>query len=262
MIFNRERPSFEAANNVTVKRCFFAYEFATQYLHKDAHVFDIGCADGYGTSSLSPHCTKVTGMDYSQATVNVANSQYRHLPNISFVASKVPPLAIYSEKADVITAFQFIEHIHHRGAFIREVNRALKVGGTFICTTPNRKKSLARNPYHVFEYTFAEMEAEISSCFDEYTLLGLHGNDKVNAYYDQNRKWVHKALRLDVLGLHKILPSSLLYAPYNLLTSLMRNDLMKADNNVPDISTADFYLSEDNLDSALDIFVVARKKKD
>lgn len=262
MIFNRERPSFEAANNVTVKRCFFAYEFASRFVNKDAHVYDIGCADGYGTSYLSSFCSQITGMDYSKETVRQARHKYQSIANMSFVSSTVPPLSIYSEKADVITAFQFIEHIYKREDFMREVSRALKLDGIFICTTPNRKKSLARNPYHVHEYTFDEMKTEIGKYFDEFTLMGLHGNEKVDKYYRQNSMWVQRALSFDVLGLHKVLPSSLLYMPYNLLTSMMRNDLMKDNANTTQIDTQDFYLSEVNLDSALDIFVVARKKKD
>jgi len=31
-MFDRERPSFEDSNNVTVKRCFFAYEWAKSFL--------------------------------------------------------------------------------------------------------------------------------------------------------------------------------------------------------------------------------------
>jgi len=31
-MFDRERPSFEDSNNVTVQRCFYAYEFAKPYI--------------------------------------------------------------------------------------------------------------------------------------------------------------------------------------------------------------------------------------
>lgn len=260
MIYSQERPSLEAANNVIVKRCFYAYEYATSYLTSTSKVYDIGCADGYGTSYLSGFCGQITGLDYSKATVDIARSQFRHISNMTFEEASVPPLPIESETADVITAFQFIEHIHQRTEFVADVKRVLKPGGTFICTTLNSKKSLARNPYHVHEYTFAEMKEEISRSFDEFTLLGLHGNEKVNAYYHENQKWVRSILRYDVLGIHKILPSGLLQVPYNFITSIMRKNLLKENKSVTTIGTNDFYLSPDNLDEALDIFVVARKK--
>ena len=53
-MFDRERPSFEDSNNVTVKRCFFAYEFASEHV-KNKTTADIGCADGYGTQFLADY---------------------------------------------------------------------------------------------------------------------------------------------------------------------------------------------------------------
>ena len=44
-IHDRERPSFEESNNVTVKRCFYAYEWAEQFI-KGKRIADIGCGTG------------------------------------------------------------------------------------------------------------------------------------------------------------------------------------------------------------------------
>lgn len=260
MIHDRERPSFEPANNVTVKRCFYAYEFAEQYV-KGKRVADIGCGSGYGTVHLAKFAESATGVDYSAETLENSRKEYAHVKNLDFIHCKVPPIALPDASMDVVTAFQFIEHIHDRVEFIREVKRILKPGGTFICTTVNAKMSLARNPFHVYEYSFDAIEKDFRKVFSEVELLGLQGNDRVNKYYQENNKWVRSILKWDVLGLHKMVPSSWVTLPYNFLTSKMRKNLMETNPETLAIDTKDFFIQKTDLDFTWDIFVVATKEQ-
>lgn len=257
-MFDRERPSFEDSNNVTVQRCFFAYEFALPYIQSKVTA-DIGCADGYGTQFIAQHSLSTTGVDYSHETLADARLKHKHLSNLTFVQGSVPPLPLADNSCDVVTAFQFIEHIHQRQKFMQEVKRVLKPGGVFICTTPNIKMSIARNPFHVHEYTFEEMRTEASSVFDKIEIQGLQGNKIVNDYYTENAKWAKKILRLDPLGIHKLLPASWLVKPYNFLTSMMRKDLKNTNTDTLTIKSSDFFLTKENLDQTWDIFLVAYK---
>jgi ubiquinone/menaquinone biosynthesis C-methylase UbiE len=257
-MFDRERPSFEDSNNVTVKRCFFAYEYASAYV-KNKITADIGCADGYGTQFLADYSNKTTGVDYSNETVKIANEKHKNKTNLKFISSSVPPLPFEDNSLEVLTAFQFIEHIEDRLGFIKEVKRVLKPGGIFLCSTPNIKMSIARNPFHVHEYTFDEMKKEAGSIFDKIELYGVQGNSKVNKYYEDNAKWAKKILKLDPLGIHKILPASWLVIPYNWVTSLMRKNLKETNNTTLEIETSDFFLTQDNLDQTWDIFLKATK---
>jgi SAM-dependent methyltransferase len=257
-MFDRERPSFEDSNNVTVQRCFFAYEFARPYVAGKV-IADIGCADGYGTTYLADHCASVVGVDYSEATLQDAREKHRK-PNLTFKAGKVPPVPLDSASRDVVTAFQFIEHIHDRKGFIKDVYRVLKPGGVFLCTTPNIKMSIARNPFHVHEYTFDELRLEMEDAFDSVEVQGLQGNAKVNAYYSDNSRWARRILMLDPLGIHKMLPASWLIKPYNFLTSLMRKNLKETNTDTLGITTQDFFLTGQELDKTWDIFIIARKK--
>jgi len=257
-MFDRERPSFEDSNNVTVQRCFYAYEFAKPYI-TDKNTADIGCADGYGTQYLADFTTTTIGVDYSEVTITDARQKHAAKTNLTFKSGKVPPIPLETESVDVVTAFQFIEHIEQRKAFMEDVKRVLKPGGVFICTTPNVKMSIARNPFHVHEYTFSEMQKEASSIFSKIELQGLQGNETVNKYYDDNSKWAKRILMLDPLGLHKLIPANWLVAPYNFLTSLMRKNLKETNNDTLKITTQDFYLTKDNLDKTWDIYLVAHK---
>lgn len=256
---DRERPSFEDSNNVTVQRCFYAYEVAVEYV-KGKVTADIGCADGYGTQYLADYTHSTVGVDYSEKTVEQARQQHAAKKNLSFKSSSVPPLPLESNTYDVITAFQFIEHIHPRKEFLKEVYRCLKPGGVFLCSTPNAKMSIARNPFHVFEYTFDEMKVEMDAVFDLAEIKGVQGNAQVNQYYEDNAQWAKKILRLDPLGIHKKIPASWLVAPYNFLTTLMRKKLKETNTQTLNITTKDFFLTQENLDFTWDIFVVAHKK--
>jgi ubiquinone/menaquinone biosynthesis C-methylase UbiE len=257
-MFDRERPSFEDSNNVTVKRCFFAYEFAVNYI-KNKTTADIGCADGYGTHYLAGYSTHTTGVDYSEVTIQEARKKHASIKNLDFKSGKVPPIPLPDNSMDVITAFQFIEHIQSRPEFMKDVKRVLKPGGIFLCSTPNIKMSIARNPFHVHEYTFDEMNKEASAIFDSIELWGVQGNEKVNKYYEDNAKWAKKILRLDPLGIHKLIPASWLVAPYNFLTTLMRKDLKNQNQDTLGIETSDFFVTQDRIDFTWDIFLIAKK---
>jgi len=258
-IADYERPANVDYNNVTYQRCQFAYDhFAIPYITGKT-VLDVGCGHGYGTAEMAKHAADITGADYSAPTVEANNARYKAFSNLRFVQNKVPPLNFPNESFDVVTSFQFIEHLETRSEFIREAYRVLKHGGVLLLSTPNVKRSLARNPFHVHEYTFDEMKSEIGSVFKSFELLGLAGNEQVETYYQKNAEWASRILKWDIFGLHKILPASLLVKPYNFITNLMRKDLNKRVSASPSITSNDFYLRNTDLDATLDIFVVAKK---
>jgi 2-polyprenyl-3-methyl-5-hydroxy-6-metoxy-1,4-benzoquinol methylase len=253
-----ERPANVDYNNVTYQRCLYAYDFAIPYI-TGKKVLDVGCGHGYGTLHMSKYAADITGADYSSETVADNAMRYKEITTMHFVQNEVPPLKFETASMDVITSFQFIEHLERRLEFIKEAHRVLKPGGTLLLTTPNIKRSLARNPFHVHEYTFDEMKSEVASVFGSFELMGLGGNEKVTEYYAKNAAWANKILRWDIFGLHKILPASLIIKPYNFITNIMRKDLNKSVSASAQITVKDFFVQPNDLDTTLDIYVVAKK---
>lgn len=255
---SHERALKDEANNVTYQRCQYAYEFV-EPLIKGKNVLDVGCGLAYGTALMAESAASIVGVDYDQSVVDDNSQRYAHIKNLSFQRVTVPPLPFPDNSFDVVTSFQFIEHIHARKEFTKECIRVVKPGGKVYITTPNIKRSLARNPFHIHEYTFAEMSQEVGSLTQNFELEGLNCNEKVRKYYEENGKFVRSILKWDIFGIHKILPAKLVAAPYNLITSIMRNKLKDQVKTTTDITTKDFYLQKHDLDDTWDIYLTVGK---
>lgn len=255
---SHERASRDEINNVTYQRCQFAYEYALDFV-RGMKVLDLGCGLAYGTAQMAQQALEITAVDYDAKTISENQTHYKDLPNLKFTRASVPPLPFADNSFEVVTMFQFIEHINDRKKLLEECKRVLKNSGLLIVTTPNAIKSFARNPFHVHEYTFDEMKAELQNIFPGSELKALKGNDKVNEYYRQNEKMVRKIMRWDFLKLHRVIPASLLMKPYNWITTLMRKTLKKNVSQTIDISTSDFFLETSVLNEGWDIYVLAKK---
>lgn len=257
-VFHHERLDFSLSNTVNIQRCMFAYHFAKKFVANKS-VADIGCAAGYGTSLLASDAESVTGIDFCEKTIANARDNYGHHPKMAFATSKVPPICLPESSMDVVVCFQLIEHIEDQVELLKQVYKVLKPGGTFICTTPNAAKSIARNPFHTHEYSLEEMNSDAQKVFDSFTLMGLKGNHKIKKYYEDNSNLVSSILFWDFLKLHKLLPANWLVKPYNLLSSLVRYQLLLLNEESTQTNINDFYLSTDDIDNSLDIYLIAHK---
>ena len=119
-------------------------------------------------------------------------------PKGQFICQHIPPLSTLADNTyDWIITFQVIEHIENDDLFIKEIHRVLKPGGKVIITTPNKKLSLTRNPWHAREYLPKELQNLLEKYFNKLELKGVHGNEKVMGYYEENKKSVQKIMRWD-----------------------------------------------------------------
>jgi 2-polyprenyl-3-methyl-5-hydroxy-6-metoxy-1,4-benzoquinol methylase len=152
-----------------------------------------------------------------------------------------------------------IEHIQQDDLFVKEIHRVLKQGGKAIITTPNIKQSLTRNPWHIREYTAEGLAKLMRKYFAEVETLGVQGNEKVKAYFEENRKAVAKYKKLDIFGLEQRLPRWLLRIPYDILNRMNRKKLQQQNTGlVSEIHYSDYFLS-DRPDECLDLFYVGTK---
>lgn len=256
MFKTSEVTSYEiASDNVLNHRLFFAYLEAAKYVK--GNLLEVGCGTGKGIEVFSPLCESYTAIDKNTALLTHLGNKY---PQYRFIDAFIPPFkGIADESMDSLITLQVIEHIEDDHAFLKEVNRVLKVGAKAVIATPNKKMSLTRNPWHVREYMADELHTLLKKYFSEVDFGGVKGSEKVMEYHAQNRASVQKITRFDILDLQYRLPRQLLQIPYDILNRLNRNKLMKNDNAlVSSISLQDFALSA-NSEECLDLFAVVTK---
>jgi len=247
-----ERSSvLDPSEQVIYNRCLFAYETSRALIK--GNVIELGSGEGYGIRLLAPSADRYLAIDKFEPVLEASG-------NIEFRQMLLPSLAgIPDDSFDVAITLQVIEHIKNDKEFVSEIHRVLKKGGKLVVSTPNRLMSLTRNPWHVREYTGKQLSALLSGKFQEVTLKGVFGDDKVMAYYDRNKQSVRKIMRFDVLNLQYRMPRWLLKIPYDIMNRMNRRKLLKSNNGlVSGVTVDDFRLKEYN-DAAFDIYAIATK---
>jgi len=219
----------------------------------NGRLLEIGCGEGRGVDYLLPRATHYTAVDKNKALIKRLAGQY---PSSTFLQASVPPLPFDDKTFDTVVSFQVIEHIKNDHDFLQEIKRVLTPGGKAILTTPNGPMSLSRNPWHVREYTEAELTKLCSGLFEHVTVNGIAGNRRVMEYYERNKASVNKLMRFDVLDLQHRLPAAWLRIPYEWMNRINRNKLKhQSDELVRGITHKDYYLS-DSPETSLDLFCV------
>ncbi len=243
------------SDNPIHQRLLRAYSLAIPYVKGD--LLEPGCGEGRGVKLLSPLVKSYVALDKIQEVIDVLKPEY---PNVDFRQAVFPPFdGLGDASFDSLVSFQVIEHLKDDHGFLKEIYRVLRPGGVAVLTTPNIKRTLTRNPWHVREYTAEQLTSLASKYFDNVEMKGVAGNDKVMAYYEQNKKSVEKITRFDIFNLQYRLPAPLLRIPYDILNRMNRNKLNKANNDLVSDITEEDYLISNNADEALDLFLILRK---
>jgi len=255
-IYTTEITSEEiASDNPIHQRLFKAYVVAQDYVEGD--VLEVGCGEGRGIDLLTRKSHSFTAVDKIKPVID--RLQNKH-PSARLIAMNIPPLTGLADNAyDLVVSFQVIEHIRNDALFLREIHRVLKPGGTALLTTPNRKLSLSRNPWHIREYLPEELQKLAAKFFTQSEVKGITGNDKVMAYYEENKKSVKRFTRWDFFDLQHRMPASLLRLPYEILNRWNRNKLQSSGSELVKNIHHEDYLVTDDPTNALDLLLIVKK---
>lgn len=243
------------SDNPIHQRLFFGYYKAPDYV--GGNLLEIGCGVGRGTEILMDKSESYTAVDKNKDLLDELSVEY---PQAKFIFSNVPPFeGIGDNTYDSIVSFHVIEHIADHERFVEEIYRVLKPGGTALISTPNRNLRIARNPWHIREYTWQELKQLVSGAFENIEMKGISGGPKAMEYFDINKKAVNKIMKWDVLNLQYVLPSWLLAKPYEYLNRRNRDKLLDDNTKLALEITQDDYLLTDDLEGCLDLFFILRK---
>jgi 2-polyprenyl-3-methyl-5-hydroxy-6-metoxy-1,4-benzoquinol methylase len=244
-----------ASDNPIHQRLLKAYYLSMGYISGD--VLEVGCGEGRGVELIAPLAKSFTGIDKIDHVIDKLSKKQ---PEATFRQMIIPPFSGLKDDAyDVVISFQVIEHIKNDLAYLKEIHRVLKPGGKALITTPNIELSLSRNPWHIREYKSDELEMLAKRVFAQVEMKGITGNEKVMAYYDDNKKSVNQMMRWDIFNLQYRLPAFMLRFPYEFLNRMNRNKLKSGnDSLVSQIHHEDYLLSE-KPESSLDLFCIMEK---
>jgi 2-polyprenyl-3-methyl-5-hydroxy-6-metoxy-1,4-benzoquinol methylase len=244
-----------ASDNPIHQRLYKAYVIAKEYVSGD--VLEVGCGEGRGVGLLMPRAKSFTAVDKIEELVSSLQTKY---PSGRFLSMNIPPLKeLQTDSYDSIVSFQVIEHIQDDVLFLQEIHRVLKPGGIALLTTPNRKMSLSRNPWHIREYLPQELKNLAAKIFSSVEMKGITGNKKVMDYYEQNKKSVRRVTRFDIFNLQYHLPAAVLRVPYEILNRWNRNKLQVGDNSLVSTIHHEDYIVVDDATDALDLLLIVKK---
>ncbi len=132
-------------------------------------VLDVACGAGFGLAMLRQAGGRAVGMDLDGHALREA--QPIAGPRLAQANAMLLPLADHS--IDAVTSFETLEHVSDAAAFIAELRRVLRPGGTLILSTPNKDFGpQSNNPFHIQEFTAAELQALLCQAFGRVSIYG------------------------------------------------------------------------------------------
>jgi hypothetical protein len=141
--------------------------------------------------------------------------------------------------------------------FLRGLRERVGESGVLILTTPNRLRTISENPYHVREYTAPELKDLLSQVFGKVEITGVHGNSKVEEFEAGRARAVQRILRLDPLGIRKVLPQKVIHFAFAKLAKVVRRQARPSSQ--PDMAPEDFFIAPEPIDRALDLVAVCSR---
>jgi len=128
---------------------------------RNARILDVGCGDGLLECLLAKKmpATHITGIDSSKKAITLAAEKAReqNLSNVDFMISDAYKLPFSNETFDAVVSLDVIEHLDDTDAFLKELARVLKPGGTLHVGTPIRTPGMMFDALHAKEFSISEL---------------------------------------------------------------------------------------------------------
>jgi 2-polyprenyl-3-methyl-5-hydroxy-6-metoxy-1,4-benzoquinol methylase len=108
--------------------------FLLEHVRAGERVLDVGCAEGRFTAELARAGTEVVGIDLAAEPLRRALARHPELD--MRLAPEEPPWDLDDASFDVVWAGEVLEHVLDTAAWLSEVRRVLRSGGSLLVSTP------------------------------------------------------------------------------------------------------------------------------
>jgi SAM-dependent methyltransferase len=148
------------------------YRFASQFA-AGQRVLDVASGAGFGMQMLREAGGYPIGLDYDRASLADVRRLERSFRLIHGDATRLP---LADRSIDLVVSFETLEHVPDAEAMVKELRRVLRPRGRLVLSTPNRAfgppELHTGNPYHIREFTAAELRHLLCAYFDDVQLYG------------------------------------------------------------------------------------------
>jgi 2-polyprenyl-3-methyl-5-hydroxy-6-metoxy-1,4-benzoquinol methylase len=224
----------------------------------DKVVLDGGCGEGYGAKWMAGRARVVLGVDRSLVAMREARAS--RPKNARFVCADLTNLSFPDATFDVLCSLQVLEHFRHPAEFLREMARVLRPDGVLVLSTPNQLTSFSENPYHFKEYRPDELRELLESTFTSVRLAGLVGSERVDTLESSRRRHVEAILKLDRLGLRRMLPAPIREWAFAKLARVVRARIRRDHAaSFRGVGVEDFTIASERIEDSLDLIAVCGK---
>jgi SAM-dependent methyltransferase len=240
----------EGGFNPTWQRHVAAYGLCARFLPREGRVLDLGCGVGHSFRLLAPRAT--VGVDLDAGALAGQDRET--------VVADMRALPFADASFGSVLSVQSIEHVPDAPRVLGEVVRVLGPDGVAVFVTPNRL-TFARpdeiiDPYHHREYAPDELRALCAGFFAEVEIWGLFGSERYQELVDEQLSRLDGLLRMDPLRLRRLVPRRARMRLYDRMLTRARRD---PDPRAAAITAADFRVSRDDIEQALDVIAVCRR---
>jgi SAM-dependent methyltransferase len=169
-------------------------------------VLDVGCGVGDETARLAGPDRFVVGVDYDRETAQQAASQWSTNGRaIAFAGMEGAAIGLRGATVDWACSSHIIEHFTAPERHVAELARVLTDDGAAFVITPNRPADF-ENPFHVYLFEADELASLLRLFFHDVEVIGLEGDEELQADFAARRRSGERILKLDALNLRHRIP--------------------------------------------------------
>jgi 2-polyprenyl-3-methyl-5-hydroxy-6-metoxy-1,4-benzoquinol methylase len=163
------------------------YALAGLFLPPKGQILDAGCGSGYGASFLAARTSaEILAFDACEEAVDFAGEVFAE-PNITYQIMSAGAFAGSDMPADqgpfdLVTAFEFLEHIPSPETFVAQIKKRMSAGGVFIGSVPhNETYPLGDHPFHIRHYDLHFLKMMLDIQPDEYVRFFYQNAEEIGS---------------------------------------------------------------------------------